>query len=163
MMMNWFVFGCFCLFDIGCSTSGWSCWWCYCVCMLLSVDAGLLVGLLLVWVTWLLFVGLGLLLVGVGLFVIVVGVWVELNGYSNVVIGLFGVVYYGGFLVGLKVIIAAFGWVGYIRVYIALVLLLLVIMIVMGLCSWVVVWFVLRFVSGMCIVGFYVVVESWLN
>lgn len=128
-----------------------------------SVDAGPSVGSTLAWATWSLFVGLALLLVGVGLFATVVGVRAELNGYTNLEIGLLGAAYYGGFLAGSKVTIAALGRVGHIRVYTALASLLSAAMIAMGLRTWVAAWIGLRFVSGMCIAGLYVVAESWLN
>lgn len=128
-----------------------------------STDAGPPVGSSLAWATWSLFAGLGLLLVGVGLFATVVGVRSELNGYSNLEIGLLGAAYYGGFLAGSKVTIAALGRVGHIRVYTALASMLSATMLAVGLRTWAVAWIGLRFLSGVCIAGLYVVAESWLN
>ena len=121
------------------------------------------IGSSLAWATWSLFVGLALLLVGVGLFATVVGVRSELNGYSNAQLGLLGAAYYGGFLAGSKVTIAALGRVGHIRVYAALASLLSATMIAVGLSDAPAGWIALRLVSGMCIAGLYVVAESWLN
>ena len=128
-----------------------------------NVDAGPPVGSSLAWATWSLFAGLGLLLVGVGLFATVVGVRSALNGYSNLEVGLLGAAYYGGFLAGSKVTIAALGRVGHIRVYAALASMLSASMVAVGLSRSAPAWIGLRFVSGMCIAGLYVVAESWLN
>lgn len=120
-------------------------------------------GVSLAWATWALFVGLGLLLVGGGLFATVVGVRAEQNGYGNVELGLLGASYYGGFLAGSKLTVAALSRVGHIRVYTALTSLLSACMIAVGLSDVAGVWIALRFVSGLCLAGLYVVAESWLN
>jgi MFS family permease len=117
----------------------------------------------LAWATWSLFAGLGLLLVGGGLFATVVGVRAERNGYTNLEIGLLGIAYYGGFLAGSKLTISALPRVGHIRVYAALTSLLSATMIAVGLNDSAVAWIALRWVSGVCIAGTYVVAESWLN
>lgn len=121
------------------------------------------VGVSLAWATWSLFVGLGLLLAGGGLFATVVGVRAEINGYGNLALGLLGAAYYGGFLAGSKITIAALARVGHIRVYAALTSLLSATMIAVGLNDSAIAWIALRFVSGLCIAGLYVVAESWLN
>ncbi|MCU1365438.1 MAG: hypothetical protein JWL72_22 [Ilumatobacteraceae bacterium] len=115
------------------------------------------------WATWGLFVGLGILLVGVGLFATVVGVRGQLNGFADWVIGLIGAAYYGGFLAGSQLTLSALGRVGHIRVYAALASMLATTMITVGLTDAPAAWLLMRFVSGMCIAGLYVVAESWLN
>ncbi len=117
----------------------------------------------LAWATWALFAGLGVLLVGVGLFATVIGVRAELNGFATWQIGLIGGAYYGGFLLGSKVALHLLARVGHIRVYAALASLLAPTMLLVGLVDSPAWWVVLRFVSGMCIAGQYVVAESWLN
>ncbi len=126
-------------------------------------DCGPAAGHSLAWATWSLFAGLGVLLIGVGLFATVVGVRSELNGYSNAEIGLIGAAYYGGFLAGSKLTLAALSSVGHIRVYAALASLLSATMIAVGLTEASIAWILMRFISGMCIAGLYVVAESWLN
>ena len=117
----------------------------------------------LAWATWGLFVGLGILLVGVGLFATVVGVRGQLNGFADWVIGLIGASYYGGFLAGSKLTLDALARVGHIRVYAALASMLAATMIIVGLTDAAGAWVAMRFISGMCIAGLYVVAESWLN
>ncbi len=115
------------------------------------------------WAIWGLFVGLAFLLVGVGLFSTLVGVQSQLAGFPNWAIGVISAAYYGGFLVGSKVAALALGRVGHIRVFAALASLLAVAMLLVGLTSSPGAWIALRFASGLCIAGQYVVAESWLN
>ena len=128
-----------------------------------SADCGPTMGSSLAWATWSLFVGLALLLVGVGLFATVVGIRSELNGYTDWQIGIIGAAYYGGFLAGSRLTLMALRRVGHIRVYAALASVLSATMIVVGLTGAAATWIVMRFASGMCIAGLYVVAESWLN
>jgi MFS family permease len=121
------------------------------------------VGASLVWATWALFVGLGLLLVGVGLFATALGVRAEVSGANDLALGLIGASYYGGFLAGATLTTSALHRVGHVRVYTALASLLAAVMITTGLTDSPAGWIPLRFVSGACIAGLYVVAESWLN
>ena len=126
-------------------------------------DCGPSVGSSLAWATWGLFVGLGILLIGVGLFATVVGVRGQAGGFADWQIGAIGAAYYGGFLVGSKLTLAVLARVGHIRVYSAWASVLAATMIVVGLSQQPGTWIVMRFVSGVCIAGLYVVAESWLN
>jgi MFS family permease len=126
-------------------------------------ECGPPVGSSLAWATWSLFVGLALLLVGVGLFATVVGIRSELNGYEDWQIGLIAAAYYGGFLVGSRLTLVVLEKVGHIRVYAALASILSATMIIVGLTHSAEAWIAIRFASGMCIAGLYVVAESWLN
>ena len=128
-----------------------------------GADCGPSIGSSLAWATWSLFVGLGVLLIGVGLFATVVGVRSELNGFADWEIGLIGAAYYGGFLAGSRLTLLALDRVGHIRVYAALASVLSATMIAVGLTHTSEAWIVMRFASGMCIAGLYVVAESWLN
>ena len=128
-----------------------------------SYDCGPAIGTSLAWATWGLFVGLGILLVGVGLFATVVGVRGQLNGFADWSLGVIGAAYYGGFLAGSKLALSALARVGHIRVYAALASTLAATMVAVGLTDRAVAWIAMRFVSGMCIAGLYVVAESWLN
>lgn len=126
-------------------------------------DCGPSVSTSLAWATWGLFVGLGILLVGVGLFATVVGVRSQTNGYAGWQIGAIGAAYYGGFLAGSRLSLAALAKVGHVRVYSAWASVLAATMIVVGLSAQASTWIIMRFVSGLCIAGLYVVAESWLN
>jgi MFS family permease len=113
--------------------------------------------------TWGLFVGLAFLLLAAGLFGTLLGVRSELVHLPTVVSSLISASYYLGFLVGSRVALSALGRVGHIRVYAALASLLSAAMLAVGLTESAPAWAWLRFVTGLCLAGQYVVAESWLN
>lgn len=113
--------------------------------------------------TWALFAGLMLLLTGAGLIGSLLGVRAELEGFSTVVSGVISASYYAGFLVGSKLAYTALSRVGHIRVYTALASLTAAAILVQGLAPNPITWTTMRFVTGLCIAGQYVVAESWLN
>ena len=113
--------------------------------------------------TWGLFVGLALLLLAAGLFGTLLGVRSELIKLPTAVSSFISASYYGGFLVGSKVALSALGRVGHIRVFAALASLLSAAMLAVGLTESAPAWVWLRFVTGLCLAGQYVVAESWLN
>ena len=113
--------------------------------------------------TWGLFVGLALLLLAAGLFGTLLGVRSELIKLPTAVSSLISAAYYGGFLVGSRVALSALGRVGHIRVFAALASLLSAAMLGVGLTESAPAWAWLRFVTGLCLAGQYVVAESWLN
>jgi MFS family permease len=117
----------------------------------------------LAWATWALFLGLALMLAGGGLLSTLVGVRAELEGFNTVLIGLISAAYYAGFLLGSRLALDALGRVGHIRVYAALASVLAATFITLGLVIDGTAWIALRFVSGLCLAGQYVVAESWLN
>ena len=113
--------------------------------------------------TWGLFVGLAFLLLAAGLFGTLLGVRSELIKLPTVVSSLISASYYGGFLVGSRVALSALSRVGHIRVYAALASLLSAAILAVGLTESAPAWAWLRFVTGLCLAGQYVVAESWLN
>lgn len=113
--------------------------------------------------TWGLFVGLALLLLAAGLFGTLLGVRSELIGLPTAVSSAISASYYVGFLVGSRMTLDALGRVGHIRVYAALASLLSAAMLAVGLTESAPAWAWLRFVTGLCLAGQYVVAESWLN
>jgi MFS family permease len=113
--------------------------------------------------TWGLFVGLAFLLLAAGLFGTLLGVRSELIKLPTVVSSLISASYYLGFLVGSRVALGALGRVGLIRVFAALASLLSAAMLTVGLTESAPAWAWLRFVTGLCLAGQYVVAESWLN
>jgi MFS family permease len=117
----------------------------------------------LAYATWGLFVGLAFLLLAAGLFGTLLGVRSELIKLPTAVSSLISASYYGGFLVGSRVALSALGRVGHIRVYAALASLLSAAMLSVGLTESAPAWAWLRFVTGLCLAGQYVVAESWLN
>ena len=91
------------------------------------------------------------------------GVRSELVGLPTAVSSLISASYYAGFLVGSRIALVALGRVGHIRVYAALASLLSAAMLAVGLTESAPAWAWLRFVTGLCLAGQYVVAESWLN
>ena len=113
--------------------------------------------------TWGLFVGLALLLLAAGLFGTLLGVRSELKKLPTAVSSSIMASYYVGFLVGSRMTLDALGRVGHIRVYAALASILSAAMLAVGLTDSAPAWAWLRFVTGLCLAGQYVVAESWLN
>ena len=117
----------------------------------------------LAWATWALFVGLAAMLAGAGLFGTLVGVRGDLEGFPVSVNGLISAAYYAGFLIGSRVALKALGQVGHIRVYAALASILAATILAFGLIVSPPAWVAMRFLTGLCLAGQYVVAESWLN
>jgi MFS family permease len=113
--------------------------------------------------TWGLFVGLSFMMVAAGMFGTLLGVRSELTGLSTGLSSLISASYYVGFLAGSKVTLESLSKVGHIRVYAALASMLAAAMISVGLVEAPIAWVGLRFATGLCIAGLYVVAESWLN
>ena len=112
---------------------------------------------------WVLFLGVALLMAGNGLQGSLLGIRSDLEGFATTSIGLIMASYYAGFLFGSLRIPAHIASVGHIRVFAGLASLAssaaLVHILIVNVAS----WSVLRFVSGLCLSGLYVTIESWLN
>lgn len=128
-----------------------------------AVDTGGPLTMSIAWATWALFVGLGLMLSGAGLFATITGIRSENEGFPTVLIGLVTAAYYLGFLGGSRLALRLLGSVGHIRVYAALASLLAAAVLLTGMIVTPYAWILLRFISGACLAGQYVVAESWLN
>ena len=99
-----------------------------------------------------------------GLFGTLLGVRSELVGLPTVVSSLISASYYAGFLVGSRVALSALGSRrAHPRVCRTPVSLLSAAMLAVGLTDSAPAWAWLRFVTGLCLAGQYVVAESWLN
>jgi MFS family permease len=110
-----------------------------------------------------LFTGTGLLVVGIGLFFSVLGLRANLAGFSGMVTGLIMSAYFVGYMVGTYLCPVIIRRVGHIRAFAAMASLASTMPILHAL--WVDPWFwgLLRLVTGVCLVGLYLVIESWLN
>lgn len=113
--------------------------------------------------TWGLFVGLALLMAAGGLLGTLIGLRAERTGLPTAITGMIAAGFYLGFIVGSRLTLRALGKVGHIRVYSALAALLTAALLVIGLTDSWVPWLLLRFITGACFGGQYVVAESWLN
>ncbi|MBA4263824.1 MAG: MFS transporter [Comamonadaceae bacterium] len=107
--------------------------------------------------------GVGLLIVGVGLLFSVVGLRAGLANFSGLTLGLVMSAYFAGFVLGTFVGPMIIRKVGHIRTFAAMASVASTMPILHAL--WIDPWFwgLLRLVTGVCLVGLYIVVESWLN
>ena len=113
--------------------------------------------------TWALFLGLGFLMMGNGLQSSLVGLRAESEGFGTTVAGIVMAFYFIGFLFGTRVANKALQNVGHIRVFAALASIASSSVLVYALAVNPVTWALMRFATGICFAGLYVVVEGWLN
>ena len=112
---------------------------------------------------WTLFLGFALLMVGNGLNLAVLGVRLVDEGFSLGTSGYVMACYFVGFLVGPTVVVGWLSSVGHIRVFASLATIASVAVLVHSVWIEPAVWALMRFVFGFCMVGLFIVVESWLN
>jgi MFS family permease len=107
--------------------------------------------------------GVALLVVGVGLLFSVLGLRAGLAEFSSITLGLVTSAYFVGFVLGTYVCPVVIRRVGHIRAFAAMASLASTMPILHAL--WIDPWFwgLLRLVTGLCMVGIYIVLESWLN
>jgi len=107
--------------------------------------------------------GLALLLVGVGLLGTLLGVRAALASFGNVETGLIMAGYYVGYVAGTLLVPRIVRNVGHVRTFAALAAAAAACSLGFGLAEYPVVWLALRVANGLCVVGLYMVVESWLS
>ena len=107
--------------------------------------------------------GLGFLLGGVGLLGTVLGLRATTAAFGNLQIGLVMAGYYAGYIIGTLFILRLIRNVGHVRCFAAFAAVAAAASLGFGLLVDPVIWFILRVLSGICVVGIYMVVESWLN
>jgi MFS family permease len=86
-----------------------------------------------------------------------------LAAFSNIDIGLIMAGYYAGYIVGTLSVPRVIRNVGHIRAFAAFAAVGAAASLAFGLLVHPWVWLALRILSGLCVVGLYMVVESWLN
>lgn len=91
------------------------------------------------------------------------GVRAELEGFSNLSTGLIMTSYFVGLLTGSKLAVRSIAEVGHIRVFAALASMASAAALIHVIAILPTVWIAMRFLSGVCAAGLYVVAESWLN
>ena len=113
--------------------------------------------------TWPLLLGMGILMLGAGLLSTLLGVRATIEQFPTTVTGLVMSCYYVGYLIGTRLAPRLLKRVGPVRVFATLAALASVAVLVHA--SWVHPgpWASMRFISGICFAGIYVVAESWLN
>lgn len=113
--------------------------------------------------SWTILLGFGILMLGDGLQGTLLPLRAGIEGFSATLTGLIMSVFYLGFLLGS----VATPWltmkVGHIRVFAAFAALSSAAILVHAVFVNVPVWAAMRFTSGFCFAGLYIVAESWLN
>ncbi len=107
--------------------------------------------------------GLAMLVVGTGLLFAAIGAQAGSANFSGLVTGLVMSAYFAGFVYGTYACPAMIRRVGHIRAFAAMASIASALPIFHALWTNALAWGVLRFVTGVCLVGLYIVVESWLN
>ncbi len=110
-----------------------------------------------------LLLGVALLLTGHGLQLALVPLRAELIGWTSIDIGYLSSVYFAGFITGCFTIPQVVSRVGHIRTFATLTAIMTAAILGFALTSHFAFWLSLRFISGLGIVGLYLVIESWLN
>jgi MFS family permease len=112
---------------------------------------------------WPLLVSILLLMTGSGLQGTLLGVRAEQAAFDSTVTGLVLGLYYLGYVAGSAWVPSLIRSVGHIRVFSALASIASAAVVVHGVWVSPAPWVVLRFMTGVCIAGLFVVSESWLN
>jgi MFS family permease len=110
-----------------------------------------------------LFLSLSILLAGHGLQLTLLPLKAQLIGWNSVEIGLTGSVYFLGFILGCKTIPGLVIRVGHIRVHSVMASIATAVLLLIALSESLLIWLLLRFVTGWAFSGLYMVIESWLN
>ncbi len=113
--------------------------------------------------TWALFAGIMLIMAGNGLQFTTVGVRSTLEDFTSVAIGVMTASYYLGFLIGARFTFGALGRVGHIRVFAALASSASASVLLHTLWVNPASWTLMRFTTGFCMAGLFIVSESWIN
>ncbi len=117
-----------------------------------------------------LFLPLSTLLLGTSLFVAstgllgtIIALQADATGYSNMVIGIVMAAYFAGFVAGTYFCPGVVRRAGHVRAFSAFAACAGAAVLLHPLLPGAVEWALLRFITGVCVVGLYMVVESWLN
>ncbi len=110
-----------------------------------------------------LLIGIAILLAGNGLVSTLLGVRGGLEGFSSSTLGLIMAGYFSGFVAGTFIVPRLIRRAGHVRTFAALASVCSVTVLSHGLFVDPIVWLVARALGGICIVGIYIVIESWLN
>jgi MFS family permease len=113
--------------------------------------------------TWPLLLGMGVLMLGAGLQGTLLSLRATLEGFPTPVTGLVMSCYYIGYMVGTSAAPRLMRNIGHIRVFAALAAGASVSVLIQAAFIHPVTWGAMRFVTGVCFAGIYVVAESWLN
>ena len=110
-----------------------------------------------------LLLAIGILLIGNGLLGTALSIHAGIEGFSDMVTGIIMSAFFIGFVIGSYLCPRLISEVGHIRAFSVLAAFGSVSVIIHGLIVDPIVWWFLRIISGISMVGLYLVVESWLN
>ena len=110
-----------------------------------------------------LMLGTALLLLGNGLMSTLLTLRGSIEGFGDQILGLMGSAYFVGFLIGTWVVPPMIRRIGHIRAFAFYASSIAAVVLVHALIVHPVIWLLLRLATGIALVGFYTVIESWLN
>src|SRR5512139_273822 len=110
-----------------------------------------------------LLLGIGCLLVGLGALSTLLGVRAGIEQFGPAVTGVVMAAYFLGFIVGNYLCPPLIRRVGHIRAFAAMGAVVTAAALLHALLVYPSIWFLLRIITGTCMMGLYMVVESWLN
>ncbi len=112
---------------------------------------------------WPLFLGMLLLMLGNGMQGTIVGVRGAIVGFSPFAMSIILSGYFIGCLIGARITPTLIRRVGHVRVFAAYASLCSAAFLMFAIFPYQPLWFVLRMIIGMCIIGTFIVAEGWLN
>lgn len=113
--------------------------------------------------TWPLLLGILLLMVGNGMQGTLLGIRGALEGITTAQMSIVMAGYFGGFLLGSRIVPGMIQRVGHVRVFAALGSTISAVLILYAVMPHWMVWSVERLIIGFCFSGVYITAESWLN
>ena len=113
--------------------------------------------------TWPLLLGILLLMVGNGMQGTLLGIRGQIEGISTTQMSVVMAAYFGGFLLGSRVVPGMIQKVGHVRVFAALGSLISSLLILYAVAPHWLAWALMRLMIGFCFSGVYITAESWLN
>ncbi|GLK62558.1 MFS transporter [Paracoccus kondratievae] len=113
--------------------------------------------------TWPLLLGILLLMVGNGMQGTLLGIRGNIEGISTTEMSVVMSAYFGGFLLGSRVVPELIRNVGHVRVFAALGSMISSVLILYAAAPHWIAWALMRLLIGFCFSGVYITAESWLN
>lgn len=107
--------------------------------------------------------GTAMLVLGSGLQGTLVGVRADIEGFDTTMTGIVMSAFFAGFAIGTYICPTLIRRVGHIRAYAAMATLGSIGALMFALSSEPIIWVGLRILTGICVVGLYMAIESWLN
>jgi MFS family permease len=104
-----------------------------------------------------------LLVTGYGLQLMLLPVRGSMVGFTSVDLGLLGAAYYCGFVIGCLIAPILLSRVGHTRTFAALVAITAGAVVCYPILVQPQFWALLRFITGICLAGLYLIIESWIN